>query len=95
PCYPITYAIAKAPPPVDPYLQNGKVSFKISVQTNGKLSEDQYHSENSFDEQYIERFERIFAHKIKESIQKAVNHVQKEVSVGPIFFNKQFRMKYH
>lgn len=92
--YPITYEIKKAKTKVEPYLKNGKVSFKISVQTNGKLSEDQYPPENSFDEQYIERFERIFAHKIKERIQKAVHHVQKEVGVDPIFFNQQFRMKY-
>lgn len=58
------------------------------------MSEDQYPPENSFDEQYIKRFERIFAHKIKERIQKAVHHVQKEVGVDPILFNKQFRMKY-
>ncbi|MEH7652597.1 Ger(x)C family spore germination protein [Bacillus safensis] len=92
--YPITFEIKKAKTKVEPYLKDGKVSFKISVKTNGKLSEDQYPPENSFDEQYIKRFERIFARKIKERIQKAVHHVQKEVGVDPIFFNQQFRMKY-
>ncbi|MDG3045144.1 Ger(x)C family spore germination C-terminal domain-containing protein [Bacillus sp. B6(2022)] len=49
--FPITYEIKKAKSKIEPYLKNGKVSFKISVQTNGKLSEDQYplktHSMNS------------------------------------------------
>ena len=92
--FPITYEIKKAKSKIEPYLKNGKISFKISVQTNGKLSEDQYPPENSYDEQYIKRFERIFERKIKERIQKAVHHMQKEVGVDPIFLNRQVRIKY-
>ncbi|MDG3045143.1 Ger(x)C family spore germination C-terminal domain-containing protein [Bacillus sp. B6(2022)] len=31
---------------------------------------------------------------MKERIQKAVNHMQKEVGVDPIFLNRQVRIKY-
>ncbi|MFS3915086.1 Ger(x)C family spore germination protein [Bacillus australimaris] len=92
--YPITYEIKKAKTKVEPHLKDGKVSFHIHVQTKGKLSEDQYPPENSYDEQYIKRYERIFSHKIKERIQKSVQHLQKEVGVDPILLNQQFRMKY-
>ncbi|MED1479270.1 Ger(x)C family spore germination protein [Bacillus altitudinis] len=92
--FPITYEIKKAKSKIEPYLKNGKISFNISVQTNGKLSEDQYPPENSYDEQYIKRFERIFERKIKERIQKAVHHMQKEVGVDPILLNRQVRIKY-
>lgn len=61
--FPITYEIKKAASKVEPYLEDGKISFKVSIKTNGKLSEDQYPSENSFDEQYIKRYERIFSKK--------------------------------
>ncbi|MBK4213347.1 Ger(x)C family spore germination protein [Bacillus safensis] len=92
--FPITYEIKKAKTKIEPYLKDGKVSFNVSVQTNGKLSEDQYPPENSYDEQYIKRFEKIFSHKIKERIQKTVSHMQHEVGVDPIFFSRQFRIKY-
>ncbi|MBD3859206.1 Ger(x)C family spore germination protein [Bacillus sp. 28A-2] len=92
--FPITYEIKKAKSKIEPYLKDGKVSFKINVQTSGKLSEDQYPPENSYDEQYIKRFEHIFSKKIKEQIQKAVHHMQKDVGVDSIFLNQQFRMKY-
>ncbi|AVM25648.1 Ger(x)C family spore germination protein [Bacillus pumilus] len=92
--FPITYEVKKAKTEIEPYLNNGKVSFKINIQTNGKLSEDQYPPENSFDEQYIKRYERIFSKKIKGRIQKAVSHMQNEVGVDPIFLSRQFRIKY-
>ncbi|WP_458109885.1 Ger(x)C family spore germination protein [Bacillus zhangzhouensis] len=92
--FPITYEVKKAESKVEPYLKDGKISFKISVKTNGKLSEDQYPSENSFDEQYIERYEHIFAKKIKQRIQKAVSYLQTELGVDPIFLNRQVRIKY-
>ncbi|CAI7727628.1 Ger(x)C family spore germination protein [Bacillus altitudinis] len=92
--FPITYEIKKAASKVEPYLKDGKISFKVSIKTNGKLSEDQYPSENSFDEQYIKRYERIFSKKIIEQIHKAVRHMQKEVGVDPIFLNHQVRIKY-
>ncbi|MES1034914.1 Ger(x)C family spore germination protein [Bacillus pumilus] len=92
--FPITYEIKKAKTKIEPYLKDGHISFKIIVNTNGKLSEDQYPAENSYDEQYIQRFERLFANKIKQRIQKAVHHVQKEVGVDPIFLSRQFRIKY-
>ncbi|PAC81908.1 spore gernimation protein GerA [Bacillus sp. 7788] len=92
--FPITYEIKKAKTKVEPYLNNGKISFKICIQTNGKLSEDQYPPENSYDEQYIKRFEQIFSKKIKGHIQKAVSHMQNEVGVDPIFLSKHFRIKY-
>lgn len=92
--FPITYEMKQAKSKVEPYLKDGKISFTIHVQTSGKLSEDQYPPENSFDEHYIKRFERIFANKMKERIHKAVNHMQKEVGVDPIFLNQQVRIKY-
>ncbi|MED1747361.1 MULTISPECIES: Ger(x)C family spore germination protein [Bacillus] len=92
--YPITFEIKKAASKVEPYLKDGKISFKVSVKTNGKLSEDQYPSENSFDEQYIKRYERIFSQKIKGRIHKAVRHMQTEVGVDPIFLSRQVRIKY-
>ncbi|MFN3090418.1 Ger(x)C family spore germination protein [Bacillus pumilus] len=92
--FPITYEIKKSKTKVEPYLNNGKISFKICIQTNGKLSEDQYPPENSYDAQYIKRFEQIFSKKIKGHIQKAVSHMQNEVGVDPIFLSKHFRIKY-
>ncbi|APT51132.1 spore gernimation protein GerA [Bacillus safensis] len=92
--FPITYEIKKSRTKVEPYLRDGRISFKINVNTNGKLSEDQYPPENSYDEQYIKRFERIFSKKIKERIHKAVSHMQNEVGVDPIFLSKHFRIKY-
>ncbi|WP_456266248.1 MULTISPECIES: Ger(x)C family spore germination protein [unclassified Bacillus (in: firmicutes)] len=92
--FPITYEIKKAKTKIEPYLKDGKVSFKISIQTNGKLSEDQYPPENSYDEQYIKRFEKVFSRKIKERIQKTISRMQHEVGVDPIFLSRQFRIKY-
>lgn len=92
--FPITYEIKKANSKVEPFLKNGKISFKISIKTNGKLSEDQYPLENSFDEQYIKRFEHIFAKKIKQRIEKSVSYIQTDVGVDPIFLNQQVRIKY-
>ncbi|MDM5321674.1 Ger(x)C family spore germination protein [Bacillus altitudinis] len=92
--FPITYEIKKSKTKIEPYLKNGHISFKMNVNTQGKLSEDQYPAENSYDEQYIQRFERLFANKIKQRIQKSVHHLQKEVGVDPIFLSRQFRIKY-
>ncbi|MFJ5964373.1 Ger(x)C family spore germination protein [Bacillus sp. NPDC093026] len=92
--YPITYEIKNAKSKVEPYLKNGNISFKISVQSSGMLSEDQYPPENSFDKHYIKRFQHIFENQIEHRIKKAVSHLQKEVGVDPIFLNRQVRMKY-
>ncbi|MGZ9697778.1 Ger(x)C family spore germination protein [Bacillus safensis] len=92
--FPITYEIKKATTKVEPYLKNGKISFKVNIKTSGKLSEDQYPYENSYDERYIKRYERIFSKKIKKRIHKAVRHLQTEVGVDPIYLNRQVRIKY-
>ncbi|MDM5299658.1 Ger(x)C family spore germination protein [Bacillus pumilus] len=91
---PITFEIKKATSKVEPHLKDGKISFTIRIMTNGKLSEDQYPTEDSYDEKYIKRFEHIFAKSIKHRIHKAVSHIQKEVGVDPIYLNQQVRIKY-
>ncbi|MGE6630279.1 Ger(x)C family spore germination protein [Bacillus sp. NPDC077027] len=92
--FPITYEVKKAKTKVEPFLKNGRISFQVIVRSKGKLSEDQYPPENSFDERYLQRFEQIFERTIENKIKKALHHLQNEVGVDPIFFNRQVRIKY-
>ncbi|MFS0654153.1 Ger(x)C family spore germination protein [Bacillus sp. 179-C3.3 HS] len=89
-----TYEIKKASSKVEPHLKDGKISFTVRIKTNGKLSEDQYPLENSYDQKYIQRFEHLFEKAIKKRIHKTMTHIQKDIGVDPIYFSRHVRIKY-
>lgn len=63
-------------------LDGDHLTINIKVGYTGRLSEDWYGKENSFDEAYIKEIERIAEDEVKKDVEKIVYKLQKEYKTG-------------
>ncbi|MCC9022416.1 Ger(x)C family spore germination protein [Bacillus nakamurai] len=91
---PITFEIKKSKSNITPHLKNGKLSFHVAVKTKGLLSENQSTAEDSFDNRYLDRLERIFEKKLKSDVKEVIAKLQGQYEADPVFFSESVRIHY-
>ncbi|HJV45002.1 MAG TPA: Ger(x)C family spore germination protein, partial [Bacillota bacterium] len=75
----IVYEIRDLKTKIIPVIKDGKLSFTVNIKTEGSLREDWNLPGNSFDEKLIKVYEKDTERKIKETAQKALNKIQKNL----------------
>ncbi|AKF92454.1 Ger(x)C family spore germination protein [Brevibacillus laterosporus] len=90
----IIYEIRTVSSKVTPKVQNGKVSFSVQINLNGRIGEDWSKTENSFEDSYLEKAGEAFEKKIKELTRNTLNKLQKKWKIDVLEFHKALSIHY-
>ncbi|WP_349925055.1 Ger(x)C family spore germination protein [Bacillus altitudinis] len=78
---------------------SGRYQFNVSVELDGRLSEDWNERENSFNEKYLQEIEKVVAHRLEENVKDFIGELQHEIKAdfcgfyqkASIAYPKEFR----
>ncbi|MDN9008541.1 Ger(x)C family spore germination protein [Brevibacillus laterosporus] len=90
----IIYEIRTISSKVTPKVQNGKVSFSVQINLNGRIGENWSKTENSFEDSYLEKAGEAFEKKIKELTRNTLNKLQKKWKIDVLEFHKALSVHY-
>ncbi|WP_035317847.1 Ger(x)C family spore germination protein [Brevibacillus laterosporus] len=90
----IIYEIRTVSSKITPKVQNGKVSFSVQINLNGRIGEDWSQTENSFKDSYLQKAGEAFEKKIKELTRNTLNKLQKKWKIDVLGFHKALSVHY-
>ncbi|MEK4568025.1 Ger(x)C family spore germination protein [Bacillus sp. FSL K6-3458] len=73
---------------------SGKYEFDVSVELDGRLSEDWNERENSFNEKYLQEIEKVVAHRLEENVKDFIGELQHEIKADICGFYQKASIAY-
>lgn len=90
----IIYEISNIKSKILPNAENGKISFDVKIESEGKISEDWLVPGDAFDNNFIKKAEKAIKDEVMILINKAIYKIQKEFKVDVADFGKKLSIKY-
>ncbi|QTD43433.1 Ger(x)C family spore germination protein [Sporosarcina sp. Te-1] len=93
---PIIYEIMSMKSKITPNVDgNGNiVSFKLNIESEGRISEHWVETESTFKNEFLEKSEKAIEQEVKQLVTNVMDKMQQEYQVEVVGFGKQLRIDY-
>jgi len=90
----ITYEVKEAKSKIKSIIENGKISFKVSIKTEGRIIENWDVNTYASDPTYIKEVEQIFTETLNKQLEQAMKKLQETYVVDVANFGKTLKQQH-
>lgn len=90
----VVYEVRNIKRTVKPKVEGDNISFDVMIQSEGRLREDWVIPGNALDEDFVKRAEQAAELSVKESVEKTLAKIQKDLKTDVAGFGKKLEIKY-
>lgn len=88
------YEITNVKSHITPHVSNGRISYDVRVESDGRLGEQMISEGDDFDNKFLRSLEANTEKRIKELVTKLLNKLQKEYHADVLRFGDKLRIAY-
>lgn len=90
----LVYEILSMQTKIKPYVKGSSISFKVDIESEGRVGEDWAMEGNSFENEFLKRLEKATEAEIMHLAKKSLDKIQKNYKADVAGFGNELRIKY-